>query len=249
MTKLIFIEMATICEYATDDCYELNEFIKIHGSYTIASSDDPDKQNKINRAIAVGIHQSLETAHLDITESAINGGKTITHRLKNIPDIETIMKYVEQSISFSCVSDNQETPYITATYKPNNCTIEVEFPYSEYIVQLTVHEIEEQNVLYFAMENFLSPTEGISNVVRFYQRPFFTQKEAEEALEHMQTHAEISGRTSRKELIILDAGKMKTNSWYLTNLKVIDYIEQHPEKNTDDRFNIWAQGHYDNLIK
>lgn len=95
-----------------------------------------------------------------------------------------------------------------------------QFSWHTYFV---VKNIDDANVRYLPLENFLRVCKGVASVQRFYTEPFANLKEAEAYLKAMELH---SGYESVKELIILDAAELKDNLWYKNNMEIVSLLKE-----------------------
>ena len=104
-----------------------------------------------------------------------------------------------------------------------------------YCGQFTTHtwikqfEIEEDDVRYLVIENFLCPNKGVSTLQRFYTRPVKTYEEAKKIADEMVLHDkdkyEAVWASSVKEIQVISAEYLQTSEWYAKNIQVIDQLE------------------------
>ncbi len=121
---------------------------------------------------------------------------------------------------------------------------------------IDILEIEDVNVRYMVVENFLCPNKGVECIERFYDFPVKTQEEAEKLYNEMQLHTRGHNvwAESVKELFVVDIDKVTKESWYALNVLAINNTElckefhkSHPGLNSSIPFFMYVEKHIESL--
>lgn len=178
-------------------------------------------------------------------ENTRDGGNTAT--LVSIPDIDTIVANMTNKVSFS-VTDGKG--YIVADYDPESISLTICYAGQvSYKSTYNVMHIDEEDVRYFAVENILCPVKGTPSVIRFYEDPVKTAKEANEAVDLIRRHEWASEFGSRKELIVLDIKKVEQATWYKKNMRLGHILKEHQNLETPENFQVFVSDHLELLRK
>lgn len=251
MAKLVFINAETYGGFDWHDSYSTNEFLKNdQGEYAITSTDDKNKDATVLATIAKHMHQSLQEVGFDSQYSDSNGNiiRTVHVGLINIPSVEEIIQHLTNRTIFKCVSSLDDIAEIETEVNPEDYTLNSYYSGgSFYSTHYTAYEIEPEDILYIAIENFHVPTKGVPAVERFYKMPFVELKDAEDALQNMILHEDLCYHGCSKELIIIDKNNIPDNPWYKSNVDVINFLKEHPEADNKDNFRIFAEAHLKTL--
>lgn len=170
-------------------------------------------------------------------------------KLENIPSTEQILKHLQDGTKFTVESapkayDGGAFSELEFTCDAKELKLSGEYAggYSfEYTYQ--IQEIDEDNILYFAVETIKCPMKGVPSVERFYDGPFLCESEALAALDAMQLHEDASVYGSEKKLLVLDNDTIKTRSWYQDNMKVNICLKTHPELDVPENFEVFPEEH------
>lgn len=107
-----------------------------------------------------------------------------------------------------------------------------------------IQEVDSENVMYFATENFLNPQKYCASISRFYHEPFATKEEAEAYIKKMKLH--YDGGESCRELLVLDISQMKDKPWFIDNMFC---LQNDKDIYNDDTFIINQKFHREAIEK
>lgn len=189
------------------------------------------------KAIAKHVYKELQ----DMYTSCTQNGKTTKTVLNNIPSLDEIAKHIAEKESFSVTSkDGYE---LEAYWNPeeNQLTMDYFAGQVSYDIAYEIMEIESDNLIYIAAQNFLCPMKGVPSVTRFYTKPFDNLADAQKECERIQ--ASIDSDNVRAELILADKTVMCNTEWYKSNNHVIELLKAHPELNTPENFKLLVKEH------
>lgn len=207
-------------------------FLQENGKYEIQDAEG---------VIAGHIHQELSDMVIDTQHN----GKT---RLRDIPDTETIKAYIQNKEPFTVTSENGD---LEASWHPEKSKLIQYYMFGQvtYDLDYGIKNIAPEDVIYFAVENFLAISKGIPSIQRFYRKPFTDLETARTALKELRTHDGRCPNGIVKELLIADRNEITQTDWYKFNMQVIDILTAHPELDTEDNFECNVIAHIEKLEK
>lgn len=210
-----------------------SEFLKETGAFEIKD---------VAKTIAKDVYEHLRTMRIS-TENP--GSVTV---LANIPSLEEITKNIRDKKEFTVASaDGFE---LLACWKPENNALQQFFYAGQvtYDVEYGIREIEQKNVVYVAIENYLTPMKGIPSIERFYHGPFTDIDDAKREFDRIQKYINARGTEGvRPELLIIDKQKIRRTEWFRYNRQVIRLLEENPQLDTADNFRIQVQAHLETI--
>lgn len=215
------------------DIKQWSEFLQENGMFEIKDTV---------KTIANHVFEELQKMEI-ITENPDT--KTV---LANIPSLEEIAEHICKKEAFTVESpDGFE---LNACWDPEKNALNQYFYAGQvcYDICYDVKEIEPENVIYIAGENYLCPEKGIPSVERFYKKPFTDLEDARAECNRIQTA--IKGRNAENVqpgLVIADKTKICKTEWFIYNMQAIELLENHPELDTEDNFHIFVQAHLEKL--
>lgn len=168
--------------------------------------------------------------------------------LEDIPTLKEITKCICSKAAFTITSsDGYE---LEAFWNPKENQLIQNFYAGQvsYCVSYNIMEIEPENLIYIAAENFMCPMKGVPSVERFYKAPFTRLEDAQKECKRIQTAIKKrNDENVQPELIITDKTIISETDWYKCNMQVINTLKEHPELDNADNFELPVQYHLERL--